>query len=204
MLILKQRHNIVDNDGRLIRFDEWYGYNGAANEGLRIPDSEIATEIIARENSMGISHRQIMRLSGHDCFAKKPDYHGGGQAPSTAEIFAQHGLYLTCGDADRAKKIRNFRERLNIIGDERPMLQVCERCIHTLRTIPNLVCNKNNIEDIDTMGEDHIYDEIGLVCNSRAGSAWEVAIKPSRFEARMQALEGGDEWNADDYDEEDV
>ena len=36
----------VDADGRLIRFAEWYGWNGEINKGLRLEDSRIAEGII--------------------------------------------------------------------------------------------------------------------------------------------------------------
>ena len=82
----------VDSDGRLYRFSEWYGWNGTANQGLRLEDSAIADEIKTREKDVGIDKRQIIRLAGPDCFNKKPDYRGGGQGPSTAEVFSYYYL----------------------------------------------------------------------------------------------------------------
>ena len=63
---------------------------------------------------MGIKGRPITRLAGPDCFSKKPDYRGGGQGPSTAEVFAGKGVVLVPGDPTRATKIRRFRERLDV------------------------------------------------------------------------------------------
>ena len=40
-----------------------------------------------------------------------------------------------------------------------PMFQVFESCKHFIRTIPALVYDEAKPEDIDTDGEDHIYDE---------------------------------------------
>ena len=37
-------------------------------------------------------------------------------------------------------------------------------CKHFIRTVPNLVYDESNVEDIDTDGEDHIYDELRYVC----------------------------------------
>lgn len=43
----------------------------------------------------------------------------------------------------------------------------CFRCLtparHFIRTIPNLVYDESNVEDIDTTQEDHIYDECRYV-----------------------------------------
>ena len=36
-------------------------------------------------------------------------------------------------------------------------------CKHFIRTIPNLVYDESNVEDIDTRQEDHIYDECRYV-----------------------------------------
>lgn len=155
----------VDADGRLYRFNEWYGWNGTPNQGLRITDGEIAQGIKDREREMGINKRIIFRLCDPTCFNKKPDYRGGGQGPSTAEVFADYGLYLAPGDPNRTLKIRQFRERMSLSFDqngrliEPPMLQVYSNCKHFIRTIPALCMDDLNPEDIDTDQEDHVYDE---------------------------------------------
>jgi len=157
----------VDADGRLYRFAEWYGSNGSPNQGLRLSDSEIAAGIRERERTLGIAKRPITRLAGPDCFAKKPDYRGGGQGPSTAEVFAGAGLYLAPGDPARKLKIRQFHERLRPRPDAPPMLLVYETCEDFIRTIPLLTTDRRNVEDIDTTGEDHIYDEACHACMAR-------------------------------------
>lgn len=43
---------------------------------------------------------------------------------------------------------------------EHPGFMVFSNCHHTIRTLPNLEADKNNPEDIDSHGEDHIYDVI--------------------------------------------
>lgn len=157
----------VDADGRLFRFAEWYGASGPTNQGLRLTDSLLAAGILEREARFGIAGRAITRLAGPDCFAKKPDYRGGGQGPSTAEVFAGAGVFLVPGDPSRVAKIRQFHERLRPREDGPPMLQVYAACEHFIRTIPLLVTDRRNVEDIDTTGEDHVYDEACHVCMAR-------------------------------------
>ncbi|TVM31172.1 phage terminase large subunit [Oceanidesulfovibrio marinus] len=190
----------VDPDGRVVRFSEWYGWNGTANEGNRIPDSQIAEGIIAREVNLGFcstpdkrgrAHytRTIIRLGGHDCFNKKPDYQGGGQGKSTAEVFAEHGLYLTKADAHRLLKIRQFRERLMPPENgDRPMMLVMRRCKQFIRTIPNLVMDERNPEDLDTDGEDHIYDEACHICMARPIQWKTPERQKSAVEKRLDRL----------------
>jgi len=149
----------TDNDGRLYRFAEWYGWNGRANEGLRITDEEIADGILKREAELGLQGKTIIRKAGPDCFQKKANYRGGGQGPSTAEVFRAKGLILSPGDPDRALKIRQFRERIRIREGELPMMMIEENCNHFFRTVCGLVMDKNNIEYIDDDGESHVFDE---------------------------------------------
>ncbi len=62
-------------------------------------------------------------------------------------------------------KVRQFRERLKVPKDENgevcgvPMVQIYSNCRQFTRTIPALVLSKTKVEDVDTDGEDHIYDE---------------------------------------------
>ena len=44
------------------------------------------------------------------------------------------------------------------------MLYVFDTCRHFIRTVPALVYDQRDVEDVDTGGEDHIYDELRYVC----------------------------------------
>ena len=44
------------------------------------------------------------------------------------------------------------------------MLYVFSTCKHFIRTVPNLVYSETDVEDVDTDGEDHIYDELRYIC----------------------------------------
>lgn len=164
----------VDGEGRIYRFNEWYGCTGIPDEGLRITDTAIAKGIEDREKEMGIwDNPHMIRLAGPDCWNKKPDYKGGGQGPSTAETFAANKIYLSKGDPARIQKIQQFRERLEIPRNEagkqidRPMMQIYNTCKHFLRTIPAISMDPITMEDVDTDQEDHIYDEACHICMAR-------------------------------------
>lgn len=180
----------VDNDGRVIRFAEWYGWDGTPNKGLRLEDSEVARGIIRREYEMGIHKRKIDRLSGPDCFSKKPNYLGGGQGPSTAEVFKISGIELRPGDPDRNLKIRQFRERLKIPEDRksRPMMQVFSTCRHFIRTIPSLAIDEDDVEYIDTDQECHVFDEACHIAMARPLVIGEEDVK-QQFEQRKREAE---------------
>ena len=170
---------MVDPDGRIYRFAEWYGWDGKnPNVGLRLTDEEIAVGILERERQMGIDRRTIDRIAGPDSFRRKPNYMGGGQGPSTADVFRQVAeaakvsfgehvsLNLRPGDADRAKKLRQFRNRLKLPVNikEMPMLMVYKSCEQFIRTIPDIALDEDNIEVVEEGQEDHVYDESCHIC----------------------------------------
>jgi len=195
----------VDADGRIYRFSEWYGWNGTPNTGVRLPDTDIADGIIDREKGLGIHNRNIIRYAGPDCFQKKPDYKGGGQGPATSETFSKKGIFLSPGDPSRILKIRQFRERLRIPKDQygniicAPMMQVYSTCTHFIRTVPSLVTAKNNIEEIDTTGEDHVFDEACHVCMARPIAMRFPKPKVASHDQRIDALLKGKTTSFEDY-----
>jgi len=174
----------VDADNRVYRFAEWYGWDGKnPNRGLRLTDAQIAEGILEREKKLGIQGRQITRIAGPDCFRRKPNYMGGGQGPSTADefkVFAEGsyardlfgtGVTLTMipGDADREKKMRQFRNRMRIPDNksEMPMMVIYRSCDQFTRTIPSIALDEENIEVIEDGQEDHCYDEACHICMAR-------------------------------------
>ena len=177
----------VDDQNRIYRFGEWYGWDGKVpNKGLRLTDPDIARGIYEHEKRLGILGRRIIRLSGRDCFNKKPNYMGGGQGPSTSDEFrafaargdvmAQYNtpadyLNMNPGDINRELKIRQFRNRLRIPDFGKPLIQIYESCREFIRTIPSLCLDEMNVEDLEDGQEDHIYDEACLVCMARPLSA---------------------------------
>lgn len=188
----------VDGDGRVYRFAEFYGSTGVPDEGIRSTDSDIAIGIKERESRMGIRQSSIVaRYAGPDCFNRKPNFQGGGQGKSTAEIFAENGIYIIPGDPSRALKIRQFRERLRVprdadgIPSDRPMMQVYSTCKDFIRTIPSLCMDEINPEDIDTDQEDHIYDEACHICMARPIGMSIPASRIPAHEKRIQQLYDG-------------
>ena len=196
----------VDGDGRVIRFDEWYGWNGQPNQGLRLSDEMIAKTAIGYEKSIlpeWVDPAWIQRLCGPDCFQKKPDYKGGGQGPSTAETFSKVGqderyaFNWRVGDPSRQLKMRQFHERLRCTDQHnnpvRPMLQaVVDKCENFFRTISGLIQDEHNIEDIDTKGEDHQFDEAAHIVMARPLALPEDKPKLSATDRRIDRLIKGE------------
>ena len=170
----------LDGEGRLYRFAELYGCGAEPNTGLHLSDSEVADRIVELEKQLGIGGRIGRRLTGEDSFAPSVTKEHSGTGPSTAETFAKRGLYLERGDCapgSRKRKLNALKERLLVRRDSegralaRPLLCVYRTCKAFIRTIPSLVYDSVNPEDIDSEGEDHVYDETGFVLLARLGAA---------------------------------
>lgn len=188
----------IDADGRFILFSEWYGWTGEINKGIRLVDSEIARGVLEKEKNLGIKSVAV-RLTGHDSFSKKPDYKGGGQGKSTAETFAEFGLYLTKADPDRGLKIRQFRERLKFSGNDRPMMQVYSTCEQFIRTVPMIQTDPKNVEYIDDSGEAHCFDSACQLAMFRPLSLKQPDPRISTYDRRLDALIEGKTTQFEDY-----
>ena len=58
---------------------------------------------------------------------------------------------------------RQIIHDMDSLGVEKAESAVFNTCKHFIRTLPNLVYDESNVEDIDTRQEDHIYDECRYV-----------------------------------------
>lgn len=76
----------------------------------------------------------------------------------SATIYAQNGLALVPGSNDRLDGKRRMDRLLAPMNDGTPGLVIFSTCVYTLRTLPALVRDKLNPEDINTAGPDHAYD----------------------------------------------
>jgi hypothetical protein len=197
----------VDADNRVFRFAEWYGWNGQPDHGMRLTDSQIAEGIIEREFKLGLrdpetgmEREMIYRLAGPDCFSKKPDYKGGGQGKSTAEVFSEprivhelmcEGIILSPGDPSRELKVRQFHERLRVKDGEMPMMLIYDSCKHFIRTIPLLQQDELKPEDVDTKMEDHVYDEACHILMNRPLSLEYPSPRTTAYQRRIDQLKRG-------------
>ena len=140
----------MDNDGRLYRYRELYGCTGTPNEGVKLSPKEIAQKIadIERENG----ERDIIGIADPSIFEES-------RGESIAMQMESYGVYFTKGDNTRIAGKMQVHLRLKFDEDGLPMVYVFNTCRDFIRTMPDLVYSNKNPEDINTDGEDHIYDE---------------------------------------------
>lgn len=94
------------------------------------------------------------------------------------------GVSFLKGDNTRLPGKMQLHERLKFGEDGRPMLYVFSNCRAFIRTIPSLVYDARKPEDIDTAGEDHVYDETRyfLMCRPIAPRARMPGRKKDAFD----------------------
>lgn len=152
--------------GALIRYREWYGWNGQPNEGLKLTAEEVGRGIAERDDGENINNG----ASVLDPAAFSQD---GG--PSIAErIFVGSGKKVMFRRADNRRVGKQgamggwdqVRSRLKG-EDGRPMIYIMENCTHLIRTLPALQHDDIRPEDVDTDAEDHAPDECRYACMSR-------------------------------------
>ncbi len=156
------------------RIKELYGCTGTPNEGLRIDPMEQARRIReAEQNDPLLKGRVILGVADPAIFDESR-----GESIADMQEKSPNFLHWMPGDHTRLAGKMQFHYRLAFGEDGRPMLQVFNTCKHFIRTIPNLVYDESNVEDIDTTQEDHIYDECRYVLMENPISAAKHTTPP--------------------------
>ena len=142
----------VDHDGRIYHFKEWYGCTTSPNTGIQLTVQEIAQGILDRE-------RADPRLRGRTIRGiADPAIWESSRGESIAQMLEAQRVYFDKGDHARLAGLMQFHYRLAFDEQGYPMFYCCRECKQFIRTIPILIYDDKNTEDIDTDLEDHIYD----------------------------------------------
>ena len=148
-----------DEKGRMYRIREYYGCErDKPNTGLKMEPQAVANmvkQIEAEDDNL--RGRYIYRVGD-------PAIWGTQGTESIGAIFERNRIYFEKADHNRINGKMQVHNRLAFDSEGRPMLYVFSTCKHFIRTVPNLVYDAANVEDIDTDGEDHIYDELRYAC----------------------------------------
>ncbi len=144
----------VDEDGRAYLYREFYGMEkGRPNVGVKWDATRQAEEV--RKIEKETLERDIYGVADPSIWDESR-----GRDACTAAIFEKQGIYFEKGNNSRLSGKMQMHSRLRFDEEGKPGLYVFSNCVNTIRTIPELVYSQTNTEDIDTEGEDHIYDAI--------------------------------------------
>lgn len=147
----------VDEERRLYLIRELYGCTGAPNVGVKWEPTQVAREIKRIESEdPNLKGRRIYRVGD-------PAIWGSDGTESIGHLMERERVYFEKGDHARIDGKMQLHHRLAFDDDGRPMFYVFDTCKHFIRTVPNLVYDETDVEDIDTDGEDHHYDQCRYV-----------------------------------------
>jgi hypothetical protein len=151
----------VDYDGRLYRILELYGCTRTPNEGLKWTPDKVFSEIARVE-------REHPWLRGKQIFGvADPAIWDASTGVSIEETASKYHIYFDKGDHARIPGWMQCHYRMAFDTDGRPMMYVFDNCQAFLRTVPTLVYDEHNVEDLDTSMEDHVADEWRYMCMAR-------------------------------------
>lgn len=143
----------VNSMGRVVLYREWYGcQKDNFNTGLKMASTEVAQHAWDLSVAEGVT-----TMVADPAIWNKSD-----DAPSVCENFEKVGWKMIKGNNDRKNGLVQFYNYLKETCDENgtPMLTVFSNCHGFIRTIPMLQPDPNDLEDVDTRLEDHIYDAV--------------------------------------------
>lgn len=178
----------VDHERRLYHIREYYGCTGTPNEGVKMEPGAVAREVKRiEEEDPNLRGRKILRVGD-------PAIWGTQGTESIGALFERERVYFEKGDNARLDGKMQVHHRLAF--DERgiPMLYVFSTCRNFIRTVPNLVYDESDVEDVDTDGEDHAYDMLRYVCMKNP------IAPPRRAEKKAAAYDPLDINKASAYD----
>ena len=143
----------------MYRIAEWYGCTSTPNTGLRIDPYQIAKGIYEREHEHpDLKGRKIIGIAD-------PAIWEESKGESIESMMEKAPYFITNDKADhkRLPGLMQFHYRLAFDENGKAMFYCFNTCKQFLRTVPALVYSEKNTEDVDTDGEDHIYDECRYV-----------------------------------------
>jgi len=148
----------VDQDKRLYRIRGLYGCNGTPNTGVKWEPARVAQEIKRIESEdPNLKGRMIHGVADPAIFSDSG-------TESIARLMEPARIWWDPGDHNRIAGKMQVHNRLAFDDNGIPMLYVFNTCKHFIRTVPALVYSEKDVEDVDTDGEDHIYDELRYIC----------------------------------------
>ncbi len=183
----------VDHDRRMYRIREYYGCTGTPNTGIKLEPTLVARKIREIEaDDPNLKGKTIHRVGD-------PAIWQSDGTESIGDLMQRQGVFFEKGDHARISGKMQCHHRLNFDADGIPMFYCFSTCKHFIRTIPALVYDEADVEDIDTDGEDHIYDEWRYVCMANPIAPpikQEVKVKPyDPLETPLDAIINGSRYD---------
>lgn len=156
-------HTIDPSMGRVYTYKEIYVTQKRAGDMAQIVKDAIGDDEI-----------EYIKMSP-DAFHERGLGTKASPGEVVAEEFTKIGLNVEPADNRRVLGWQRMREFLSDAPDGKPWWQIFNNCHNLIRTIPEMIYDKNRVEDISKDGEDHSCESARYFLFSR----------PSPFEGSM-------------------
>ena len=164
----------VDRKGCIYRIAEYYGCSETPNTRIMLNPAQLAQNIRRLDHeSPLLKGRQIMGIADPSIFDRSR-----GESVADLMAGAPNFILWSPGDNTRIAGKMQYHYRFSFDEEGRAMFYCFNTCRHFIRTIPALVYDSTNTEDVDTDGEDHIYDECRYVLMSKPMTAPKTPVRP--------------------------
>lgn len=141
----------LSNDGVYYRWRELYGYGGKPNVGSREEASAVARRIKKIEE-----HDERLGYEYRNNIADSAIFSETG-TESIARAFRAEGIAWRESAKGKGSRINGAHRIIDLLMADR--LKVFDSCTHWIRTVPALMPDQDNLEDVNTKMEDHAWDE---------------------------------------------
>lgn len=154
----------VSPDGTAYRYKEWYGWDGHPDKGLQLTPRQITEGICEREERERTQGVHIQRVADPAIFKSSTGESVAQMMEPNNLVRKGAGVFFEPGDNDRIGGLAQMHERLRFDADGHPKMYIFNTCTQFIRTLPTLPYDPNDVEDVHTKAEDHIYDESRYFC----------------------------------------
>lgn len=142
----------IDYDGRAYLYRQFYGCTDSPNQGLKWEPRQIARKIREIEDELEVGNT-ITGIADPSIWDESR-----GKDGTIIRMFEEEGVFFEKGKNDRLSGKMQCHYRFAFDEEKRPMAYIFNNCRAFLRTIPALVYDTTNVEDVNTTCEDHDYD----------------------------------------------
>lgn len=143
-------------EGSLVFYREWYG--GVDGVGLKMPLPLIVDGIFNREPAGEVIHDRVI----------DPDCKKSKSGESIIDQIGKHSnwkLHFRPGEPNRKAGWQEMQARLK--GRGKPLMYIFPDCYDLIRTMPELIHNPKDPEDVLDNTDDHAGDTARFICQSK-------------------------------------
>lgn len=178
----------VDGEGNIVVFDEIYEVNVSVSMQAELIKAKMREWDLDEDDIYLTVVDPAMR-------SKTSEYDETPVSP--VRIYIERGLRnIMYGNNRRVPGWGVMRDFLEVRDSGRPRLVFTDNCIEAIRSIPELIRDRVNLEDIDTQGDDHIADEIRYLCmqiseayipvTKKVETGWRERLRARGVESEMR------------------